>query len=126
MAVWLGTYFSPLDMLLTLLFFLVIAVETRSQVAVGAKPVRTAMVWQAPGLVLSIAILSGWWQYVGAGQYFIFLLEFWSTPVLPLISILAQPFLPYPSYYYMLLSTPFFLSLFYLILTALVFTRNKP
>ncbi|MEN6325558.1 MAG: hypothetical protein ABFD18_05030 [Syntrophomonas sp.] len=74
-----------------------------------------AVMWQLPGILLSVSILTGISDGFYFGQYFIFLLEFWYTPVLPLISIINKPFLPQPAYYHMLIYMPFFLSFFYII-----------
>jgi hypothetical protein len=124
-TIWLSSYFSGLDIILALLFLVIILSEAGSvsrDTRFRAEVI--AIIWQLPGILLSLLIVTRISDGFYLGQYLIFLLEFWYTPVLPLISILNSLFLPTPAYYYMLIYTPFFLIFFYIAAAHIINRKN--
>jgi hypothetical protein len=114
LAVWLASYFSGLDVILSLLFMAVILIEGVNQTR-SKLTLITVLLWQLPGIILSLAISTGISSAMPGGEYYIFVLELWYTPVIPLIALLSAPFLPAPAYYNMLLWLPLILCVCYLI-----------
>ncbi|NLW91644.1 MAG: hypothetical protein GXY34_08605 [Syntrophomonadaceae bacterium] len=82
----------------------------------------TVLVWQLPGIILSLMSImpAGMW---GEANYGFFVLQFWYTPVVPLLSCLSDyAFYGKPVYYYLLLWMPVIFGLCYLLL---VFAGRK-
>lgn len=116
----IAIYFPGLDLALTLVFCLVIAGEAiiyRDEI--WWRNLLIILIWQLPGLVLSMLCLlpaDSW----GVANYGFFILQFWYTPLVPLLSCLHEYILlGKPVYYYLLLAMPVILGLyFYLALAA--------
>jgi len=119
-AVALAIYFPGLDLALAFLFCLVIGAEAVIYKGNSWRSILvTALVWQLPGLLLSMQSIApaGMW---GEANYGFFVLQFWYTPLVPLLSCLAGYFIQgKPIYYYVLLGAPLLLGLYYCLAAAL-------
>lgn len=126
LAVWLGSYLNGLDLILSLLFLAILFIEINQVNECSViKRILIILAWQLPGIVISMAIITGVSDWFNWGQYLIFIMEFWCTPVLPLISIMAAPFLPQPTYYYLLLGMPFLLATLYIFISYKSYKQNQ-
>ncbi len=116
-AVSLAMYFPGLDIVLALVYLYVVLQEGKySQVILGSRSRRglVAVIWQLPGFLLAASILCSLDAITQFGYYFIFMLELWDTPVLPLISLLpAWTVYDRPVYYYLLFAIVPVLSFYY-------------
>jgi len=106
LAIWLATYYPGLDIVLAVVYLVIICDQMRS-LAKGSKCKGVAgfILWQAPGIIFSLISLLPW-SWWGIKDYAFFLLMFWYTPVVPLLSILQWVIAGYPLYYYLLLAMP--------------------
>lgn len=113
-AIALAIYFPGLDLALAFLFCLVVGAEAVMFKGDSRKScLITILIWQAPGLVLSLMSISpaGMW---GEANYGFFVLQFWYTPIVPLLSCLSGYAIQgKPIYYYLLLGTPVLMGLYY-------------
>jgi len=83
-------YFPGLDLVLASLYLVLIWQEARRSSA-SCGPVQQGIVgflWQLPAIFLSLSILLGLDQATDFSYYFIFILQLWHTPVLPIISLI--------------------------------------
>jgi len=121
LAVWLSTYYPGLDIIVSGIYMVIVGIE--------AKLIRNRMVkeilliavlWQVPGFFLSMVSSIGLWDL---SDYSLFMLQFWYTPLMPLMSVLTA-FLhaKKPLYYYLLFIMPLLMSSYYYLLAVL----NKP
>jgi hypothetical protein len=109
-------YFPGLDIILALIYIYLVWKEGShcqrrlSQVEMAA----VAVLWQLPGYVLAASILLPMESASQFSYYFIFMLELWDTPLLPLISMLPTwTLLGRPLYYYLMFGLVPALSLYY-------------
>ena len=117
LAVWFSTYFPGLDLLLAVVYLIIVSVEanrlkgfTRSQILL------ITVIWQGPAAILSILVMGNFYFYALSDNA-LFLLEFWSTPILPLLTPLGYVnYFNKPLYYYILIAMPCLLALYYYIL----------
>jgi hypothetical protein len=102
------------------MYLVIIAAEVRS-LRRSSKCLSwgSFFIWQAPGFVLALVSLTPW-SWLGLKDYAFFLLEFWFTPVVPLLSLLNGVIAGYPLYYYALLAMPLLFAIFFM-----VFVHNK-
>lgn len=109
-------YFPGLDIMLALVYIYLVWKEgsygrqrlSRAEVAI------LAVLWQLPGYFLAGSILLPLASASQFSYYFIFMLELWDTPLLPLISMLpAWTLLDRPLYYYLMFFLVPALSLYY-------------
>lgn len=119
-------YFPGLDVALAFLYLIVIGVEAflYSQ-ASWCRNTLAALVWQLPGLILSLISIApaGAW---GTANYGFFVLEFWYTPLVPVLSCLwGFAVQGKPLYYYLLLAAPLIMLLYYYLL-VLISRRLRP
>jgi hypothetical protein len=118
LAVWLGMYYPGADVVLALLYLLVIFYEGRYAANHIKSPYYQAVIallWQAPGFVLAGSVLLGLDRFTDFAYYFIFILELWVTPILPLVSLLPLfKIAGYPLYYYFLFMLVPIMGLIYL------------
>ncbi len=127
-AVALGMYYPGVDLALSLLYMGIIIREViSSQIDLPRRRTLAVTIWQSPALILSfasIATIRGW----GQANYAFFMLEFFYTPFLPLLSLLARISVAnMPLYYYVLLGLPFLIILFYgLLLNLITKDLTKP
>lgn len=103
LAIWLGTYYPGLDIALSILYLLLLWTEGQHSWRILRSPWKQALIavfWQLPGFLLAGSILSGLDRLTEFAYYFVFILELWHTPVLPLISLLpVGTILDIPIYY---------------------------
>lgn len=114
LTVWLASYFNGWDLIFSIIFMAIIMIESISSKGKIWPGLANVLIWQLPGMILSLCIISGLSNFMPGGEYYIFVLELWYTPVIPLISLISTPFLPYPLYYNLLLSTPVIMIIYYL------------
>jgi len=104
LAVWLGMYFPGLDLVLGVLYIIFVWKEGQHSSLLLNNPkiiIFVAVIWQAPGTILALSVLTGLDTLVDFAYYFVFMLELWLTPVLPLISVIPTfTILDKPFYYY--------------------------
>lgn len=112
LAVWLGMYFPGLDIFLSFIYLIIISQEIydlrgESLLVKGVA----GLLWLGLPLILSLIT---YFKIISEG---IFLLIFWYTPILPLLSIRTYVFSNgLPLYYYILLVSPLvFMAYFYLL-----------
>ncbi len=121
-AVWLGSYYPDLDILLSLFYILIIGMEIIAIKNIGFKEkLKVLIFWQGPGAILSLMVL---FQsiYLISGDI-IFIMEFWNTPVLPIYSLIPS-INGQPLYYNLLLATPLIMTIYFFALTGL--KKTKP
>lgn len=106
LAVWLAMYFPGLDIILAMLYLLLLWGEgkyTYRTLRSRQRQALIASIWQLPGLILAASVILGLDRLTDFAYYFVFILELWFTPVLPLISVLPTwTILERPVYYYAL------------------------
>ncbi len=119
LAVWLSTYLVGLDILMSLLYIVVISIEIYN-LRYENKKVKwlSGILWLALPLLLSVLTIFKLYNLA------IFLLVFWFTPIIPLISLKTSFFANYPFYYYVLVSLPFILILYFYLLANLLRKGN--
>jgi len=104
LAVWLGMYFPGLDIILAILYLVFLWQEGRYSLRLLNNPEKVILVagiWQTPGLILAVSVLTGLDTLAEFAYYFVFMLELWLTPVLPLISAIPTfTIFDKPFYYY--------------------------
>ena len=115
-AIGMGMYFPGLDIILALVYIYVVWKEgsycRRRLSRVGMAAV--AVLWQLPGYFLAGSILLPLESASQFSYYFIFMLELWDTPLLPLISMLPTwTLFDRPLYYYFMFMLVPALSLYY-------------
>ncbi len=99
-SVWLLSYWPGWEYLAAVLYLVVLSREagTLRGVAWG-KRLSAALLWQFPGWIMMLALLTGW-NPCGICDYAIFGLIFWTTPVLPWLVLLPVGNLACPWHYY--------------------------
>lgn len=115
--VWLATYFSGLDVAITLVYLYLIwkashLIGRGCPEAPYRSLVFTGLIAQSPGLLLTVANLL---YYFGSGPVpadFTFLLELWHTPLMPILSFFSFPVFQGYIFYFVAL---FFLPPVYLV-----------
>jgi len=117
-AVGLSMYYPPWDIVLAILYLTIIGREACSLRNLTTKTkVSIILTWQGPAVLLLILILSGI-TFLDIKNYSFFIMLFWYTPLLPFLSVLPRLVINgLPLYYYILLSLPFFMSIFHFLLS---------
>lgn len=99
-------YFPGLDIILAILYLLLLWEEGKHTCRILCSRRRQALIaiiWQLPGLILAGFVILGLDRLTDFAYYFIFILELWVTPILPLISLLPTlTILERPIYFYLL------------------------
>lgn len=113
LAIWLSTYIVGLDILLSLVYLVVISMEISS---LRKEPVVTksiaGLLWL--GIPIILSIMTGF----KLSSLAIFILEFWFTPILPILSLKPYVFASgRPLYYYILIYLPFIMVFHFILLT---------
>lgn len=113
LAIWLSTYIVGLDVFLSLVYFVVISWEVYS-LRGEPKQVKwlTALLW------LGIPVILSFLTIFNLSNLSIFLLGFWFTPLLPILSIKIIIIANRPLYYYILIWLPFILALYFYLLIS--------
>lgn len=110
-------YFPGLDIVLALVYLYIVWKEGRYSRLVLSSRARRAMVaivWQLPGFLLAGSILCSLDAVAQFGYYFIFMLELWDTPLLPLVSLIPSwTIYDQPVYYYLLFTVAPLMSFLY-------------
>jgi hypothetical protein len=112
----MGMYYPGLDIALALLYLLIIWQEGRYKKFSFIQQGLVGIFWQMPALLISLSMLLGLDQAADFSYYFIFMLQLWHTPILPLTTL--QPVIAYldkPLYYYALYLMAPLLWIFYLL-----------
>lgn len=122
LAVWLSMFFPGLDILLSIMYLLIVGYTGRTTQVNCLQKFAVIVCWQGPGAIMSI-LISLKMVWLDLSNYSYFIMEFWYTPVIPLLSLVTAK-MPngYPLYYYLLLFMPIILSLYFLLCTL---TANK-
>lgn len=126
LAIWLSSYYPGMDVFLSILYFLLIALEARSDQRLKKREILIVIIlWQGPAALLSWLLLSG----MNAGFWSLnapFLLEFWATPLMACLSCFKGPLLTgKPLYYYCLIATPVLLGFYYYLLSIPFLLKQK-
>lgn len=105
-AIAFSMYFPGLDVLLSGLYLGLIWKEAKRnsyQLTPGRQGL-IAMLWQMPGIFMVLSVCLSWDFSTHLSYYFIFMLELWQTPVLPIISLIPTYIgSGKPLYYYLLM-----------------------
>lgn len=121
LAIWLASYYPGLDVILAVIYLVIIASQLRLLgIDSPCQAVSGFFLWQAPGIIFSLASLLHW-SWWGLKEYAFFLLMFWYTPVIPLLSLLRGGLAGYPLYYYLLIAMPL---LYALLCIALIYIKK--
>lgn len=119
LAVAISTYYPPWDIILSLLYLLVIGNEARSLRDFSSNSRHLVIfTWQAPGILLFLLVIShlAIWDL---SNYAFFIMLFWYTALVPLLSLLPGMFWRgWPLYYYILLTLPFIMTAYHFILSS--------
>ena len=125
----LSSYFPGMDIIVAFLYLLIIGIEAqRAYKLAWRKRIAAALFWQAPGLFLAFILITAY-DFMGVYEYAIFMMQFWLTPLLGLISMAGIYFyLDKPIYYYLLIYLPFISSLYYIAMASFLFLKkdSKP
>ena len=122
----LSTYFPGMDILVALLYLLLIGFEARRAYQLPRwKQSLTALIWQAPGILWALILITSF-NLMGVYEYAIFLLQFWFTPLLGVISLSGWYFyFDKPIYYYLLIYLPFISFLYYLGIDSFMYPKTR-
>lgn len=94
-------YYPGLEIFFSLLFLLIIVKENDYKRFSFLQQSLVGIIWQLPAWFLSAVVLLGLDQSTNFSYYYIFMLQLWHTPVLPLITLLPDfIYLNRPLYYY--------------------------
>jgi len=126
LAVGISTYYPPWDIILSLLYLLVIGSEAHSlrNFSPNSKWL-VIFAWQAPGILLFLLVISHTtiWDL---SNYAYFIMLFWYTALVPILSLLPGVFWRgWPLYYYFLLALPFIMITYHFILSCNIRLTNK-
>lgn len=125
LAIWFSTYYPGLDILLAFVYLIIIRIEAGLVKGYPRRKIlRLALIWQGPAAFLGLLVMGDF--YVKAlGENAIFLLEFWSTPLLPLLTPLTGfNYFNHPLYYYMLPAMPWLTGIYYYAMSILQSNTN--
>jgi hypothetical protein len=99
-------YFPGLDIVLSILYIILLREEGKYSIHLlqsKRKQGLIAFLWQLPGFFMGISVIFGLDRLTDFAYYFVFMLELWLTPILPLISLLpVWTIAERPVYYYFL------------------------
>ncbi|MBP1760561.1 MAG: hypothetical protein H6Q64_103 [Firmicutes bacterium] len=94
-------YYPGLDIVLALLYLLIIWWEASYKNLSLFLQCLVGLAWQLPALYLSLSIIMGLDQATDFSYYFVFMLQLWHTPVMPLATLMPNLIrLDKPFYYY--------------------------
>ena len=118
LAVGLSTYYPPWDILLAFLYLLVVGIEARKLEPYASGSRRAVILaWQGPGILLFLFIISHTTVW-DLSNYAFFVMLFWYTPLMPVLSLLPGiAWRGWPLYYYLLLALPFIMTAYHYFLS---------
>lgn len=114
LAVWFSTYYPGIDILISISYLIVIALEARLIKHLEKwEKVFIFILWQITGIFFSLAkLIEINVHYLN--DYAIFILQLWYTPVIPLVSIIPEPYnFDKPFYYYLLIGMPIIMAVYF-------------
>ncbi len=111
----LSMYIPGLDLVLSILFLVIIFIETRLHARLSIREnLAVIVLWQGPAVFLAVYTFFAL-RFWALNDYAIFILQFWGAPLLPIWSLIDIKIIAeYPLYYYLVLIAPVFLAFFYL------------
>lgn len=126
LAIWLSSYYPGMEVFLSILYFLLMALEARSAQRLKKREILIIiLLWQGPAAILSLMLLSG----MNGGFWSLnapFLLEFWATPLMACFSCFKGLILAgKPLYYYCIISIPVLLGIYYYLLSIPCSLKQK-
>jgi len=99
-------YYPGLDIILSMLYLVLLWEEGKYTYKMVRNPKKQALIagiWQLPGFMLGLSVVLGLDRLTDFAYYFVFILELWVTPILPLVSLLPTwTIMERPIYYYLL------------------------
>lgn len=96
-------YFPGLDLLLAALYLFLLWREAKNSGLHPLKQAAAGALWQLPGLFLAGSVLLNLDQGTDFSYYYVFMLQLWHTPILPVINLIPVYHLKnMPLYYYLL------------------------
>ncbi len=117
LAIWLAMYYPGLDIILSIIYLFLLWEEGKHTHRMLRNPKQQALIaslWQLPGFILGASVILGIERVTDLAYYFVFMLELWVTPILPLVSLLPHwIILERPIYYYLLFVMVPFLTVYY-------------
>ncbi len=94
-------FYPGLDIVLALLYLVIIWGEASYKSFSFVRQCLVGFAWQLPALFLSLSILLRLDQATDFSYYYVFMLQLWHTPALPLTTLLPELIrLDKPFYYY--------------------------
>ncbi len=120
----LSIYFPGLDIVVALIYLLVIALEAcRAYELSLKKKIAIALIWQAPALFWAGIHISTF-NFIELYEYAIFILEFWYTPLVGLLSLTGiSIYSARPLYYYLLIYLPLISCCYYIALASINYQK---
>jgi len=125
LAAALSLYYPGLDIVISVLFLLIIAVEGQRYDLSIKHVIYTALIWQAPAILYALIIVNNI-NIPGISEYAIFILEFWFTPLVGILSLANFTVdSGRPLYYYLLVYLPFIISLYYIMCASVKHRKSS-
>ncbi len=111
----LSIYFPGLDILVSFIYLLVVALEARRAYELSQlQKIIIVLIWQAPAIFWAAICITAF-DFMGLYEYAIFILEFWYTPLVGLLSLAGiSIYSGKPLYYYILIYLPFISCIYYI------------
>jgi len=122
-------YFPGLDILLSILYLILLWEEGKSSFRTHRshkKQALIAILWQLPGFILSLSVVFGLDRLTDFAYYFIFILELWQTPIIPLVSVIpVWTIMDKPLYYYLLFLMVPIMAIYYYLPARKITSENS-
>ncbi len=120
----LSIYFPGLDIIVSIIYLLVIALEAHRAYELPLnKKIIIVLIWQAPAIFFAGICISRL-NFMGLYEYAIFMLQFWYTPLVGLLSLAGiTVYSDKPLYYYLLIYLPFISCFYYTALASINFRK---
>jgi len=129
LAIWLAMYYSGLDIILSIIYLFLLWEEGKYTHRMLRNPKKQALIaslWQLPGFVLGTSVIIGIDRVTDLAYYFVFMLELWVTPILPLVSLLPHwTIMERPIYYYLLFVMVPLLAVYYYVPVHRTISENS-
>ncbi len=120
----LSIYFPGLDIIVSFIYLLVIAMEARRAYELPLnQKIITVLIWQAPAIFFAGICITAY-NFMGLYEYAIFMLQFWYTPLVGLLSLAGiTVYSDKPLYYYLLIYLPFISCFYYTVLASINYRK---